>query len=134
MIKGLQHLSYRETLRKQGLFSLEKAPLSSTQWQDKQQWAQTETQQITFKYKKTFLLWGWLNAGTGSSKRLQSFHPWRYQNPTGHGPKHPAVGDPALSGGARRWSPEVPSKLNRSVTLFGDCFVERALKHSFKVS
>ncbi|PKU39370.1 hypothetical protein llap_10328 [Limosa lapponica baueri] len=58
MIRALEHLSYGKRLRNLCLFSLEKTErglLSGAQRQDKGQWAQAGTQEISSNMRKNFL-------------------------------------------------------------------------------
>ena len=67
---------------------------------------------------RTSSLWGWRSTGTGCPEELWNLLLWRHQNPPGCGPVQLTAGDPALSGGWTRWSPEVPSNPYHSMILW----------------
>ena len=73
---------------------------SVAQWQDKGQWAQTEAQEVPSEHEEELLH----SEGDGALEQAAqggcgiSFS-GDIQGPPGQGPVHPAVGDPALTGG-----------------------------------
>ena len=58
------------------------ALFSGAQWQDKRQWAHTETQQVPSEHQETLLLWQWSNIGTDCPRRLWNLSSWRYSKTT----------------------------------------------------
>ena len=83
--------------------------LCGAQWQDKGQWTQTGTQEVPSQHKEKLLpsegdrlLEQAAQRGCGVSFSGD------IQNPPGHGPMQPAVGDPALAGGLDWMIPRGP--------------------------
>ena len=72
---------------------------SGAQWQDKGQWAQTEAQEVPSEHEEEVP-----SEGEGALEQAAqggcgvSFS-GDIQDPPGHGPVQPAVGDPAPAGG-----------------------------------
>ena len=47
-------------------------------WQNKRQWAKTETKRLCLDIWKTFSWWEWPSSGMDFPEKLWSLHPWRY--------------------------------------------------------
>jgi len=75
------------------------ALFSGVQWQDKGQRAQTEAEEVPSEHEEELLP----SEGDGALEQVAQrgcgFFSGDIQDPPGHGPVQPAVGDPASAGG-----------------------------------
>lgn len=87
---------------------------SGAQWQDKKQWPGTKPE-VPPQHEEELPLRvaGHRDSCPGSLWSLSGSGD--IQNPPGHLPVSPALGDPALAGAWMRWSPEMPSSPNNFV-------------------
>lgn len=141
IFKGQKHLTYKQWLKELVLFSLNKrawgtlsmcistpdggrwvdyrrrrhTPLSALQWQDKKQWAVTETQEIPPKYKKVVLYCVRINYWHRLPRSCGVSFLGHTQNPDGCYLWQPALADPALSKGVRLDSAFQPQPLCDSI-------------------
>lgn len=80
-----------------GLERWQSRTLIGVQWQYRQLWAQTEIWKISFKHQVFFLLWGYLNIGTGCLESCAVSDLRDIQNLTAHDPEQTAIADVALN-------------------------------------
>ena len=96
---------------------IEQGSSSGMKWKYKKQWAQTEIQEISLKWKKKkILLWRWSNTGAGIIEDCGLSFLEDIQNPTGRVPGQACSSWPSLNMEfSYRWSPETLSNLIYSV-------------------